>query len=79
MNGAARPERPARLESFPYTPPTEPPPPCTNLDLPCVDSSGRLVIESAEFNSGSVAVEDMEQRLADEVRSSFEAGRAERD
>ncbi len=72
---AARPGRPVRLESFPYTPPIESPP-CASLDLPCVDSGGRLVLESAEFNPGSVAAEDMEQRLADEVRSSFEAGLA---
>lgn len=77
LSGArVQPGRTVRLESFPYAPPTEPPQPCTNLDLPCVDSSGRLVVESAKSELGPVAVEDMEQRLADEVRSSFEAGRA---
>lgn len=77
MNRAAvRPGGPARLEAFPYSDSTQPPPPCTNLDLPCVDSSGRLVVESVESSPGSMVVEDMEQRLADEVRSSFEAGLA---
>lgn len=77
MNGAAAPlEWSARLELFSYAASADSPPPCTGLDLPCVDTGGRLVVESAQSNSGTVVSEDVEQRLVAEASRSFADGRA---
>jgi flagellar assembly protein FliH len=64
------------LEPFPYLPSNEPSPPCTSWDLPRVDAEGRLLtLESEESAEEPAAAEDLEQRLDDETRRSFAAGR----
>jgi flagellar assembly protein FliH len=76
MSGAeGHSEMPARLKPYAYDPSIEAPP-CTAWDLPRLDAEGRLVeAQSPESRSGSGAKVDLEQRLADETRRSFESGR----
>jgi len=76
MSGAAQhPGRSPAVEAYPYSP-TATAQPCTNWEMPHVDTRGRsLAVETVERPTGPAAAEDHERRLAEETRLSFAAGR----